>query len=148
MAKSTVILPKGFNTLDDAFAKAVEKGMNDITDDLLRIASLRTPVDEGTLEKSGTSKIVKSGQSIKGVVSFSARNRGFNYAKQMNDKTYKLGKKSIVKSGKGVRSKFSKASMKVGTGYLTDSAEKCADGYSKHINDLVGKSIVIKGFSR
>lgn len=148
MAKSTVILPKGFNTLDDAFAKAVEQGMNDITDDLLRVASLRTPVDEGTLEKSGTSKVMRSGNSIKGVVSFTARNRGFNYAKEMNDKTYKLGKKSIVKSGRGIRSKFSKVSMKVGTGYLSDSAEKCGDGYSKHINDLVGRSIVIKGFNR
>lgn len=148
MAKSTIILPKGFSLLGDAFTKAVEQGMNDITDDLLRVASLRSPVDEGTLEKSGTSKIAKSGESIKGIVSFSARNKGFNYAKQMNDKTYKLGKKSVIKSGRGIRSKFSKASMKVGTGYLSDSAEKCADGYSKHINDLIGRSIVIKGFNR
>ena len=148
MTKSTVIIPKSLYTLDDAFGKAVNKGMNDITDDLLRVAQQRSPVDEGTLEKSGTSQIIHSSKSIKGIVSFSARNKGFNYAKQMNDKTYKLGKKSIAKSGRGVRSKFSNVSMKVGTGYLTDSLEKCSEGYSKHLNTMLGEAIAKSGFSK
>lgn len=146
MAKSTVILPKGFNNLDKKFVSTVEQGMNDITDDLLRVASLRAPVDTGTLEQSGTSQIVKSSKSIKGFVSFSAMNRGFNYAKKLDEKSFNLGKKSLQKSSKGVRSKFSNVSMKVGTGYLSGTALECADGYSKHINELIGKEIARNGF--
>lgn len=148
MAQSVVILPKGFNELDKVLVKAVENGIEDATDDLLRVASLRTPVDEGNLEKSGTSKIVKSGKSIKGFVSFSAINKGFNYAKKLDEKTFNLGSKSLKKSSRGVRSKFSKVSMKVGTGYLSGTALECADGYSKHVNELIGKEIVKKGFSK
>lgn len=146
MAQSTVIIPRGFNNLDKKFVKAVEQGMNDITDDLLRVASARTPVDTGTLETSGTSQMVKSGKSIKGFVSFNAMNRGFNYAKKLDEKSFNLGKKSLQKSSKGVRSKFSNVSMKVGTGYLSGTALECADGYSKHINELIGKEIARNGF--
>lgn len=148
MAKSTVILPKSFGELDKTLLKAVEQGIEDATDDLLRVASLRAPVDEGNLEKSGTSQLIKSGSSIKGFVSFSAMNKGFNYAKKMNDKTYNLGEKSKQKSSKGVRSKFSKVAMKVGTGYLSGTALECQDGYSKHINELIGKEIVKKGYGK
>lgn len=148
MAKSTVILPKSFSQLDKSLTKAVEQGIEDATDDLLRVASLRSPVDEGNLEKSGTSRIVKSGNSVKGFVSFSAMNKGFNYAKKLDEKTFNLGEKSKKKSGKGVRSKFTKVPMKVGTGYLSGTALECQDGYSKHINELIGMEIVKKGFGK
>ena len=146
MAQSTVILPKSFMDLDKNLVKAVGQGIEECTDDLLRVASLRTPVDTGNLEKAGTSKVIKSGKSIKGFVSFSAVNRGFNYAKKLNDSTYNLGSKSIRKSSRGVRSKFTKASLKVGTGYLTGTALECQEGYSEHINKLIGYEISKKGF--
>lgn len=146
MARSVVEFPKGIFEIDDNVVNAVNKGMNEITDDLLRVAQQRSPVDEGTLEQSGTSQVVSSKRMIKGFVSFSARNKGYNYALKMDKGSYKLGKKSLSKSSRGVRSKFSKASMKVGSGYLSDSAEKCKDGYIKHINEQVGMAIVKSGF--
>ncbi|WP_368247398.1 hypothetical protein [Clostridium perfringens] len=145
MAKTFVEVPKIFEKFDGVVIEVVEKGIHDATDDLLRVASLRSPVDEGTLEKSGTSKVIKSGKSIKGIVSFSARNNGYNYALKMDKGNYKLGKKSRSKSSKGVRSKFAKTTMKVGSGYLTDSAEQCADGYREHINSLIGQTVVKAG---
>lgn len=148
MAQSVVIFPKGFNGLDKNLVKAVEQGIEDATDDLLRVASLRAPVSEGNLEQSGTSTIIKSGKSIKGSVSFSAINKGFNYAKKLDEKSFNLGVKSLKKSSRGVRSKFSKVSLKVGTGYLSGTALECADGYSKHVNELIGKEIVKQGFGK
>lgn len=145
MARSVVEFPKGIFEIDDNVVNAVNKGMNDITDDLLRVAQQRSPVDEGTLEQSGTSQVVSSKRMVKGFVSFSARNKGYNYAMKMDKGSYKLGKKSLSKSSRGVRSKFSKASMRVGSGYLTDSAEKCKDGYIKHINEQVGLAIAKSG---
>ena len=146
MSKSVVEFPKGLFEIDSKVVNAVEKGMNEITDDLLRVAQQRSPVDEGTLEQSGTSQVVSSKRMIKGFVSFSARNNGYNYALKMDKGNYKLGKRSQSKSSRGVRSKFSKASMRVGSGYLSDSAEKCKDGYIKHINEEVGKAVVRTGF--
>lgn len=145
MGKSVVEFPKGLFEIDDNVVKCVEQGMNEITDDLLRVAQQRSPVDTGTLEQSGTSQIVSSKRMIKGFVSFSAMNKGYNYALKMDRGKYKLGKRSLSKSSRGVRSKFSKASMNVGSGYLSDSAEKCKDGYIKHINEQVGKGIVMSG---
>lgn len=146
MIKSVVEFPKGIFEIDSNMINAVNKGMNEITDDLLRVAQQRSPVDEGTLEQSGTSKVISSKRMIKGLVSFSARNRGYNYALKMDKGKYNLGKKSLSKSSRGVRSKFSKVSMKVGSGYLSDSAEKCKDGYTKHINEELGKAIMKSGF--
>lgn len=145
MGRSVVEFPKGLFEIDKNVVKCVEQGMNEITDDLLRVAQQRSPVDTGTLEQSGTSQIVSSKRMIKGFVSFSAMNKGYNYAMKMDKGNYKLGKKSLSKSSRGVRSQFSKASMNVGSGYLSDSAEKCKDGYIKHINETVGKGIVMSG---
>lgn len=145
MAGSTVKIPTGLKKLDSKVIKAVNTGMDEITADLLRVATLRSPVDEGTLEHSGTSKVMHSNSMIKGYVSFSARNKSFNYALKMDRGNYKLGKKSLAKSGRGVRSKFGKAVMKVGKGYLTDSAEQCTDGYVQHINQMVGKGVLSSG---
>lgn len=142
MTESTVKVPAGLKKLDSKVIKAVKSGMDDITADLLRVATLRSPVKSTTLEKSGTSKVMSSNDTIKGYVSFSARNKGFNYALKMDRGNYKLGKKSLAKSNRGVRSKYSKVIMKVGTGYLSDSAEQCKEGYIKHINNMVGKGIL------
>lgn len=144
-AKVTVGVPN-LSGLTKEMYKSVEKGIENCTDDLLRVATLRSPVDSTTLEKSGTSKVVKSSKSIKGFVSFSAYNKGFNYARKLDKQPFKLGEKSIKKASRGVRSKFSKVSMKVGTGYLTGTAVECQDGYSQHINQLIGYEIAKNGF--
>ena len=141
MAKSIVKLPKVITELGNRAPKIIEQGMNDITDDLLRVASLRAPVDSQTLEQGGTSNVDASGKQVVGQVSFHAINKGFNYAQKMDESSYNLGKKSLSKSSKGVRSKFTTQSMKVGTGYLTNTAEVCKEGYTKHFDKLLKDEI-------
>ena len=144
MLKSiTVVIPNTIKMMDKLVAKDIKTGVEDITDDLHRVATLRTPVDSTTLEKSGDKKVISNSRMIEGQVSFTARSkRGFNYAKVMNDKKYSLGKKSQAKSGRGIRSKFYSGALPVGTGYLTDTAKKCEAGYSKHINSSVKSGLV------
>lgn len=148
MARSKVVIPKGLINLDKSITLAVEKGINDSTDDLLRVASLRAPVDSTNLEKGGSSRVDVSGSKIVGQVEFTAINKGYNYALKMDRGKYKLGKKSINKSSRGVRSKFSKVSMNVGTGYLSDTAKECEDGYTEHVNALIRRTISKAGFGK
>lgn len=145
--KSSIKIPRGLLNLDKSVKKAVKNGIDECTDDLLRVASLRTPVDSTTLEKSGTSKVDDSGNKIVGEVSFQAINNGYNYALKMDRGNYKLGKKSLSKSSRGVRSKFTKEALRVGSGYLTDTAEKCAEGYTNHVNFKIYEAIAKDGFN-
>lgn len=144
--KSSITIPKGLLNLDKTILKTIKSGVEDCTDDLLRVASLRSPVDSKTLEQSGTSDVNDEGTKIVGEVSFKAINKGYNYAIKMDRGNYKLGKKSIEKSSRGVRSKFTKATLKVGSGFLTDTAEKCSDGYTDHINFQIYEAIAKDGF--
>ena len=147
MAKGYITIPQNLLKMDKNIVKAVEDAVEDCTDDLLRVATLRTPVDSRTLEQSGTSKVNKSGGSIVGQVSFSAINRGYNYAKKMNEGKYNLGEKSLAKSARGVRSQFTTSTMKVGSGYLDDTAEKCQKGYTDYINYKIYEIIAKDGFN-
>lgn len=142
-----ITIPKGLLNIDKSIIKAIEDGIEDCTDDLLRVATFRAPVDSQTLEQSGTSKVDKGGNKIAGQVSFSAISNGYNYAKKMNEGNYNLGEKSLTKSSRGVRSKFSNAPMKVGSGYLTDTAEKCEKGYTDYINYKIYEVIAKDGFN-
>lgn len=144
--KSTIKIPKGVLNLDKTVMKAVKTGIDDCTDDLLRVASLRSPVDEGNLEKNGTSSVQAGNDKVVGRVSFQAMNNGYNYALKMDRGKYKLGKKSLAKSRGGVRSKFTTQTMKVGTGYLSDTAEKCQKGYTDYVNYKIYEVISKDGF--
>lgn len=148
MANVQVIMSQSFKHLGTTMKKAVNDGIEDCTADLLRVASLRTPVDSQTLEQSGSSKVSSSSSTVTGHVSFKAINKGYNYAKKMNDTKYNLGEKSLRKSSGGVRSRFCSESLKVGTGYLSDTAEKCEKGYTKHVQDKIGEVIKTGGFGR
>lgn len=107
--------------------------LTDCTIDLLSTAQKRAPYKEGTLEQNGAKKV--NTNTMVGEVSFRAINRGFNYARQMDTKKYNLGKQSKRKSP--AKSKFCSGSLPVGTGFLTDTAKRCANGYQEHINDAV-----------
>lgn len=144
---ASVQIPASFHLLKNKINKAVEKGVQDCTADLYRVAQARTPVKTTTLEKSGSMKTNKGVNSYVGHVSFKAMNKGFNYALKMDKGKYNLGTKSLSKSGRGVRSKFSNESFKVGSGYLTDTAEKCEQGYVDYINKKVAEVIAVEGFS-
>lgn len=141
MAKTEIKISKRILGLDKNVVKAARGGIEDCTDDLLRVATLRTPVDSQTLEQSGTSNISANKNNIVGKVSFSAMKKGFNYAKKMNEGSYNLGKKSLTKAARGVRSKFSQSTMKVGSGFLDDTANKCKKGYTEHINKKIKEGL-------
>lgn len=147
MAVSITVSP-GLKQLSSKLDTAVKKAVEDCTADLLRVASLRTPVDSTTLEKSGTSKVTKDSKSIEGQVSFKAISKGKNYALRMDTEKYNLGAKSLSKSTGGVRSKFTSETMKVGTGYLSDTAEKCSDGYKKYVKEQMDSAIKNGGYNR
>lgn len=114
----------------------VERCIGNYTDDLLAVSTSRTPVDEGNLETSGSKKVTK-GSSITGEVSFNATNKGFNYAVKMHEGTYKLGVKSRGK--KAMRSKYANRSFSVGSKYLVGTALSCEKGYTKDLNEEIGK---------
>lgn len=138
---------KAFHQLSNQLGNTIKSSMDDITDDLLRVATERAPVKSKTLEQSGT-KIPpkKSGSAYVSEVSFRAKKKGFNYAVKMDSGTYKLGDKSLQKSKRGVRSIFTNQTLNVGKGYLTDTAEKCEDGYKKYINEQLADEIRRQGF--
>lgn len=145
--QKSIEIPQSLLNLDRTVLKAVKTGIEDCTDDLLRVASLRAPVDEGNLEKNGTSKVQTGSDKIIGRVSFQAMNKGYNYALKMDKGNYKLGKKSKAKSSGGVRSKFTSQPMKVGSGYLSDTAEKCQKGYTDYVNYKIYEVISKDGFN-
>lgn len=133
------VLKKGLNA-------SVKTAMNEITTDLLRTAQARAPVDSKTLERSGTMKVTSGSKGYEGRVSFRATNRGYNYAKKMDEQTYNLGTKSLAKSASGVRSRFSDTTLKVGTGYLSDTAKQCEKGYQAHVQEELATAIRKNGF--
>lgn len=143
-----IIVPTGFSSLQSSVKTQVKSAVTDCTNDLLRVASLRAPVDSGTLEQSGTSKVSSGSSSVTGQVSFRAVKKGYNYAYKMDNGKYNLGEKSKSKSSSGVRSKFSGDSMRVGSGYLTDTAKRCEKGYKEHIQDKISSAIRSAGFSK
>ncbi len=114
-------------------SSTVQKCIQKYTDDLGMVAMSRTPVDEGNLEKSMTKKVM----GTVGTVSFKATNKGFNYAEKMHNGKYKLGARS--KSKRAMRSKYSSKSFAVGSKFLVNTALSCQDGYTKDLNEEVGK---------
>lgn len=149
MIGAKMVSVNAFYQMSSKLEKTIKSSMDDITDDLLRVATERAPVKSKTLEQSGA-KISpkKSGNAYVSQVSFKAKKKGFNYAVKMDSGTYKLGDKSLQKSKRGVRSVFTNQTLKVGKGYLTDTAEKCEAGYKKYISEQLADEIRRQGFSK
>ena len=121
--------------------RIVRKSIEEYTYDLHRVATLRTPYDEGNLETSGTKSIKNTNSGAVGKVSFKAMNKGFNYAVIMHDGRYKLGKKSLTKSSRGVRSKYANRTFKVGSKYLEGTALSCEKGYKADMLEKLTNSL-------
>lgn len=117
--------------LNKAINKAMKDAMTDITLDIKRVASESAPHKSGFLEKNAEHDVFLGENYFEGTVSFSAVERGFNYAQWTHDKKYKLGKKSAKK--KGGRSRFGTQAVPVGTGYLTNAIEFNEKGYLDYI---------------
>ena len=127
--------------LESKAKKVTKEAITEYTMDLLRVATLRTPVDEGNLEQSGTKQIKGTNNGATGTVSFKAMNKGFNYAVKMHEGRYRLGSGSIAKSGRGVRSKYYDGTFKVGSKYLEGTALSCKKGYEKDIQLRLSKAL-------
>ena len=123
--------------------EAVKDAMEDITADLLKTATQRTPYKKGGLEQSGrATQVTRQGTAYSSQVSFSVEGNGrYNYARKMNDDTYNLGAGSLQKNSGGVNSFFSDKTMRVGKGYLTDTAQSCKAGYNKYIKSQLINAI-------
>lgn len=135
-----------FDGLNHAIKGATYEALHNCAIDLHRVAQERTPYKTGTLEESGTVTMSNSGQVMRGIVSFSAYNKGFNYAMWTDKASYNLGAGSRSKGGG--RSAMYNGSLPVGKGYLSDTAEKCQKGYEEYISKKVSSTISSSGFAR
>lgn len=138
------VIVKGVEITDKYTRQAhmiTRDAITEYTHDLHRVSTLRTPVDEGNLEQSGTKSVKTSGVTTTGTVSFKAMNRGFNYAVKMHEGRYRLGSNSMAKSSRGARSKYYNGSFKVGSKYLEGTALSCKKGYEKDIVERLGKGL-------
>ncbi|MFG3611441.1 hypothetical protein [Rummeliibacillus stabekisii] len=111
----------------------MKEAITDVTLDLQRVASQSAPHDSGFLEGNSQYHVNAMGKTLEGTVSFSASNKGFDYAQWANDKQYNLGEKSARKSGG--KSRFGGGTVPVGTGYLKNALEMNKAGYIRHLQD-------------
>lgn len=130
-----------FNKISDEVDDVLREVVADITNDLLATAQARAPKDGGDLEQSGSMTVNPTKKE--GNVSFYAARRGYNYARKMDQDTYNLGEMSKRKSA--AKSKFYTGSLPVGTGFLSDTADKfnknAKSGYVKYIDEQIKKVI-------
>lgn len=111
--------------------KAMELGMNDVVDDLIRTSSDTTPILKGTLQKAWSRNVRwLSASKIEGTVGYRADEGGFNYALWTHEYDYKLGAESLKKpGGTGMSGKH----YPVGNKYLTRPLEGEKQAYHDHI---------------
>ena len=79
--------------------QAAKTAMYDNVDDLARIAQNIAPIDKGTLRRGMKKKVTLKRKSIIGEVSFSAKDKGFNYAVWTHEADYNLGPTSAAAGG-------------------------------------------------
>ncbi|GEM_PF-2003233 len=138
-------LLKNFDKLSDDVVKAIEKGVNEDAEDLLKVAQQLAPKLEGTLEGSGhLGKLEKKGKAIQQQVTFNTP-----YALRRHEEPY--GKKEHMEydpSGRPVgkviegrgpitRSKSSIDGMEPGRKYLERPLKRYYKKYQQHIADKV-----------
>ena len=133
------------DTIRPKISKAIKNSIKSCGVDLLRVAKERTPYKSGDLEKSGSLTMNVGATVVTAKVGFNIVNEGFNYAVWTNNKTYKLGKLS-KETKSGGRSAMYSGTLPVGTGYLTDTAEKCKAGYEEYVGKKIGTAIANSGF--
>jgi hypothetical protein len=135
---------KGINVTRQAVKKAVEEGIYDCTDDLIRASSESAPHWKGILEQSYGRSVAWKGSQILGIVDYSVTeensNGGFNYAYYMHEGDYKLGPESEKKASAGGGVGMSGKSYPVGPKFLTNVLEGEEETYTNHIQKLVDKA--------
>lgn len=84
---------------DSRATEAADEALNDVTDELTRIASDIVPFDKGTLQRSHTKTVSKTSRDITAEVEFSVREGDFNYALWLHEGVYKHGEGTQGRSG-------------------------------------------------
>lgn len=143
MARIKVNL-KGINATVKAVENAVEEGIYDVTDDLIRASSESAPHWKGILEQSYSRDVVKAGTKTVATVDYTVKeengNGGFNYAYYMHEGDYNLGEKSEEKATSGGGVGMSGKSYPVGQKFLTNVLEGEEETYIAYIQKLVDKA--------
>jgi hypothetical protein len=127
------------NQISKNISKALEVGVNDVIDDLVRTSSETAPHDKGILEKSHAKAVTVAKTKVEGTVEYSAIENGYNYAVRMHeDTTYNLGEKSLKKGG---GTGMSGTHYEVGDHFLTRPLEGESETYKNHIANMVKTEI-------
>jgi len=113
---------------------ATEKAMEEIVNELARIASEATPIDTGTLRRSVSTAVKHSGGDVTGEVWFSAKEGDTNYALIIHEENYNLGDQSRMAPG---AVSWSGKHYDVGNKYL----ERPLKGESEAFMDYVAKAV-------
>jgi len=89
-------LIKTLDLSDEAVDKASELAMNDMTDELTRVATESAPINKGILRMNSTRSVKKNGftGNFEGRVAFSIYEGTFNYALWIHEGAYELGEES------------------------------------------------------
>lgn len=114
-------------------ASSMSEAITDVTLDMKRVSSAAAPHDSGYLEGKADSNIKVGGSHVQGSVSYTAINKGFNYAEWTHNADYNLGTKSKRKSGG--KSKYGSGVVPVGKGYLANTLINNKEGYIEHVRN-------------
>jgi|SRR5699024_8673346 len=116
----------------------VETAMNDVLDELIRIASEITPFDKGILQRSYSKSLSKSSGGFKGEVTFSVREGNFNYALWIHEGVYNLGSGSAKRPG---TTGWSGKRYTVGRKYLERPLKGEEEAFNRHIANEIKKAV-------
>lgn len=121
------------NNRETAVEQAAVAAMEDNTDDLSRIAQNIAPIDKATLRRGMKKKVTLKRNSLVGEVSFSAVDKGFNYAIWTHEADYRLGPTSANAGGTD--------GYEVGNKYLERPLKGEAQKYINNVANAVRREL-------
>lgn len=133
---------RGLDMSDKDVRKGAERGMHDVTDNLLQVSRDAAPIDKSTLRKSGHSDVQWQGDTVIGEVTYNATESSgggrFNYALWTHEMDYKLGEQSLLApGGQGISGKH----YEVGNKYLERPLKGESDAYKQIIANEIRKEL-------
>jgi len=119
---------------------AVKACMDDIRDDVAEVSKSLAPHKSGKLESSQyIRRYYTNLDKCYFTISYKAYNKGFDYAKWTHDERYKLGAGSRAK--RPIKGRFCKATLRVGTGYMSNIVEGSKDSWDDFINTNIERKL-------
>lgn len=138
MAVRFTIKAKGldaFKNASQAMFDGVKDAMDDVRDDLVTVSSSLAPHKTGTLEKSHyTRRSYKNLQKCTFSIRYKANNPkdGYDYATEMHNGDYNLGKGSQAKQP--AHSRFARGSLHVGKGYVSQVVDASQAQWDEYVS--------------